>query len=135
MKIPTGGPILPQYISPFHSYSELMKVRSGGPLLPLYIFLIQLLFKIDESTLWSPSPLFLFLVQFLFKIYENTHWRPHPPQVHILYSILILMKILSRAALIPKYIFLIHFLFKTDENTYWSPPPPPPVHISYSILI
>ena len=54
----------------------------GASLLPQYIFLIQLLFKIDENTFWC-------LIQLLFKNDANTLWGPLLSSVHIPYSVLI----------------------------------------------
>jgi hypothetical protein len=68
----------------------LMQILWGASRLPQYIFLIQLLFKIDEHTLWRPLHLqYIFLIQFLFKTDENPLWRPPPPPVHIPDSVLI----------------------------------------------
>ena len=40
----------------FNFYSKLMKMLTGATILPQYIFLIQFLFKIDETPLWRPPP-------------------------------------------------------------------------------
>ena len=112
-----------------------------------HIFLIQFLFKIDVSALWSlpPSPVHIpysILIQnwweyslntlspssrySLFNYYSKLMKILPGASIHIPYSILIQnwWKCSGGASRLPQYIFLIQFLFKINENPLWSFLPP-----------
>jgi hypothetical protein len=80
---------------PWPGLARPLKINENPLWLLQYMFLINVLFKIDEHFLWGipPSPVHIsysiYPIQSLFKIDLNPLWSLSLPPIHIPYSILI----------------------------------------------